>query len=449
MKKKLIDSFIFDSYSINPESKQFKFRYRLRHGAEESLFEEVLQFPTNLKWNKVNRDVLSSALEAIHLALGVSYWKAYCPKDILLPEYALSKDKANFWNKLYSEGLGEFFYRNKIDFRKLIEFPFSKEKQNVRTAKVKNNNRSLLLFGGGKDSLTSAEIMKSQGKKFTYFYVATGKRAGVADKLLPKDAIVVERFIDPKLFELNSRKEVYNGHIPISALISFIAELAAILYGYRYVVISNERSANYGNVRYLGREINHQWSKSIEFEHMLQDYTHGYITRDITQFSILRPYYEIKVVQMFSRYPKYFKHFTSCNRHFRVIRERPKELWCGECPKCVFVFSLMSVFIPKARLLKIFGKNMFDDRALLPIFKELLGLKKFKPFECVGTPEEMVLALFAGYRSGEYKDTPVMKMFEKEVLNKNYNILKIEKDVMVKHREHLIPKEFNSVLENI
>lgn len=37
---------------------------------------------------------------------------------------------------------------------------------------------------------------------------------------------------------------------------------------------------------------------------------------------------------------------------------------------------------------------MFTDENLIPLFQELMGLSGIKPFECVGTNEEMILALW-------------------------------------------------------
>ena len=358
----------------------------------------------------------------------------------------MSKDEAGFWNKIYENGLGEFFYKNKIDFRGLVRFPYGSKKLITINYKLKTNKRSLLLFGGGKDSIVSAELLKATKKDFTFFALATNNQIELARKLMPKGSIIVERRIDTQLFELNKEKGVYNGHIPISAIIAFVSEFVALIYGFRYVISSNEKSADYGNVKYLGKTINHQWSKSIEFEKMFQNYVHRYITPDVTYFSLLRPIYEIKIIEIFSRFPKYFHKFTSCNANFKIYKDKIKVNWCNNCPKCVFIFSIFSAFIPKKELIKIFGENLYEKKNLEPIFKELLGLRKFKPFECVGTSEEMILALFMAYRSGEYKASRIMDMFQKSVLKKDINILKIHRDLMKIYKTHLIPKEFNSII---
>ena len=185
----------------------------------------------------------------------------------------------------------------------------------------------------------------------------------------------------------------------------------------------------------------------MEAERIVQDYTKKFITPSVHYFSLLRPLYEIKIIEMFSRYPKYFHKFTSCNANFKIYKDKIKVNWCNNCPKCAFIFSIFSAFIPKKELIQIFGYNLYERNDLEPIFKELLGLQKFKPFECVGTPEEMVLALFMAYKSGDYKNAAIINLFQKTTLKKDYNILKIQKDLMQVHNTHLIPAEFKSVLK--
>lgn len=441
--------FIFDSYSIKPALKEVRLNYKILKGGREMFFEETLSFPKNLPWAKLPKETLDSALRSLHLICGLSYWKAHC-LPIEIPYYAMPKKEAVFWEKVYTRGLGEFFYKNKIDFRGLVKFPFAakaKESKSSPKNKLPAKHRSLLLFGGGKDSLVSAELLKSMKKDFTFFALATNNQIANQKKIMPKGSIIVERRIDPQLFELNKEKGVFNGHIPISAIIAFISEFSALIYGYKYVISSNEKSADYGNIKYLGQIVNHQWSKSIEFERMFQEYSHGYITPHVAYFSLLRPIYEIKIIEIFSRYSKYFHKFTSCNANFKIYKDKLKVNWCNICPKCVFIFTMLSAFLPKAELIKIFSDNLYKRVDLEPVFKELLGLKKFKPFECVGTPEEMILAIFMAYKSGEYRNDPIMNLFAKTILKKDYNILKIQKDLMKIYKPHFIPKEFSGALK--
>jgi hypothetical protein len=64
--------------------------------------------------------------------------------------------------------------------------------------------------------------------------------------------------------------------------------LVAYLYDYKYLVLSNELSANSGNTLWNGFEINHQYSKSLEFEKDFKNYVEENISDDLKYFSLLR-----------------------------------------------------------------------------------------------------------------------------------------------------------------
>ena len=202
-------------------------------------------------------------------------------------------------------------------------------------------------------------------------------------------SLKIQRFIDPQIFQRHEGS--YNGHIPISAIFAFVGLAASALYNYKNTIVGNEYSSNIGNAK----NVNHQWSKSAEFEAMFQNYIHKFITKDINYFSLLRQFYEIRIAELFARYKNYFSIFSSCNRNFKVNEKRTSSLWCGECAKCVFVFTILSPFIAHKELVKIFGKDLFADPKLEQMFKDITGRGKMKPFDCVGTFEEASAALAA------------------------------------------------------
>ncbi|MDE1988730.1 MAG: hypothetical protein KGI39_03465, partial [Patescibacteria group bacterium] len=237
----------------------------------------------------------------------------------------------------------------------------------------------------------------------------------------------IKRILDPKIFE--KYEGSYNGHIPISAIIAFVGLLSAAVYGYKYVIVANEHSSNFGNLRYRGETINHQWSKSSEFEKMLQEYTRKFITPDIVYFSLIRQFYEIRVAKMFSSHKKYFSLFTSCNKNFTVSKERPNSLWCGKCPKCAFAFLIFAPFLEKKELLNTFKKNLFTDKSLVPIFRDLLGFGKLKPFDCVGTFEESKAALFLS--SKKFSNDVVVKTFISKINDPQKIVKKVFKTISV------------------
>ena len=55
--------------------------------------------------------------------------------------------------------------------------------------------------------------------------------------------IAIGRRLAPELVQMN-REGALNGHIPVTAVNSAILLCASILYGFRYIVFSNERSAD-------------------------------------------------------------------------------------------------------------------------------------------------------------------------------------------------------------
>lgn len=372
---------------------------------------EILTFPT-LSFDSELTKKLEPFLAALHMILGISYWKLFCPRTIQIKNNLLSEEQAQFWNAVYTKGLGEFFYTNTIDYRGLVQFPWSPHATSPCVS-LQTTEHILLPMGGGKDSILSAELLKEEKKAFDIFVLNPTPLHKKVAELIGKVPVEVYRTLDPHMLDLSKKKSVYTGHVPMTAIYSFIALFVAAVRGDSTVVLSNERSANYGNIAYLGEEINHQWSKSEEFELLLQQYVQRWITPSITISSLLRKYDEIEIVERFVRYPQYFPYFSSCNRNFALDGSKNigESLWCGTCPKCAFVFSALAAYLPKETVVKIFGKNMYADKNLLPLYKALLGEEQSKPFECVGTPQEEKCAFDLAQQRGEYANDPVMQMY--------------------------------------
>ncbi len=440
-----MSQFIFESYTADISSGILSFSYILENQGEELRFHESLLLPAK-DMQPIPEPVLHQLLQAVHIVLGLSYWKTYCPKKLIINNFTLSQEQADYWNMVYTKGLGEFFYRNKIDYRGLIQFPYDKDHVQTTSSYQSDQKTYLVGIGGGKDSIVSAELLKKHAVPFEGFIIETQKSYPIIDSIIEKigvESVRVKRVIDPQLFRVNARTDVFNGHVPISSIYAWIGILISVLYGYRGLIVSNERSANIGNVSYLGSTINHQWSKSYEFERMLRKYIAAYISEDIEYLSLLRPFSEYSIVQLFAEYLQYFSVFSSCNRNFS-IQNSAQSLWCGDCPKCAFVFALLAAFVPQRQLLGIFGQNLFDKPSLAVTYEELLGVKGFKPFECVGTPAEIRLAMYKVHQKGEYADTLMMKRFEKDVLPKlnpqqlEDEVTSIDNSVLPEHFQHII-----------
>ena len=334
--------FKFSGYKIYAKSCKIVFKYSIEFYNQKPInFSEIIILPRASK--NLNKKDIYKFLEPLSLILGISYYKMYYPPKIET-FFKLSEKEAQFWNTVYRNGLGEFLYKNKLDPKKLAKFPYTK----IKTSPIRINvDDSILLgMGGGKDSLVAMKLLKNF--KTSLFLVETMRSDLVTEsiiKKLGKNSLKIKRMIDSKILEM---KDAYNGHIPISAVFAFLGILSAALYGHKYVAVGNAYTSNFGNLKYNGEIINHQWSKSAEFEKLFQEYTREFITPDIIYFSVLRQFHEIRVAKMFTQMRKeYFHLFTSCNKNFKVFGERQTNLWYGKCPKCAFVFLAFFPFIKR------------------------------------------------------------------------------------------------------
>ena len=189
-----------------------------------------------------------------------------------------------------------------------------------------------------------------------------------------------------------------------------------MLYGFDAIAFSNERSASSATLEYDGQPVNHQWSKGWAFERASSDCCTRASPRDLDYFSLLRPLSELAVAERFARTTRYDDVFSSCNRNFRILGPRPADRWCGQCPKCHFVFLALAPFMPKPRLLAIFGRNLLDDARSAPAFDALMEYRDHKPFECVGEGIESRAAMAALAARAEWREDALVARFADEIL---------------------------------
>ena len=345
---------------------------------------------------KIGDRVFQNLIFNLGLIELLSYWKATCSPQIIIKAGFLNSEQLSFWKDLIMRGMGQFFYENKINFNQPGFLKIISENNNnfKKFNKKLKKDKFLIAMGEGKDSIVTLELLKKKKLNLSCFVVNPNKiHFKILKKAGIKNFIIVERKIDPKLFESN-KKGFLNGHTPITALHSFLAVFCAILFNFGRVVFSNEKSSDESNLKYLGRNINHQYSKSSDFEKRFQSYIKEYLAGNIDYFSFLRHFSEIQIAKTFSKFPQYFPLFLSCNEAKKTYsgRKRPTFKWCCKCPKCLFVFAVLYPFLEEKQLIKIFGKNLFNDKSLLLIMKSLIGKGKPKPFECVGTKKESKMA---------------------------------------------------------
>lgn len=378
-------------------------------------FEEVLSFPAQVQraWSEIPETERNAFLDALSLVGGMSYYKAACPPEIVLEGVELSEQAAAFWTEVYRKGLGEFLAVNQLPFSRIAQVPAtvgSIKKIAPTEKEICTEILCLVLLGGGKDSITSARLL--QEAHLSFRFMTLGEHPiflETAEVLDSEPPLTVLRQLSPRIHELNAGG-YYNGHVPFSAYLAVVSTLLARLAGYTHVVASNEASAEEGNVLHDAVFVNHQYSKTLEFERSFQEYLGQEVSGSVSYFSLLRPFTEPEIVATFAEKAKAaFSVFSSCNRNFRLATSaRPSSRWCGKCPKCAFTYMMLSPHLDESELRSIFGANLWEDEGLLPVFRELLGLAGHKPWECVGTAEECRNAVFAVVK--KYNDTKIVPL---------------------------------------
>jgi len=448
---KEFQTFYFTWYTFDPKTLKASFFYSFDHDVD---FTETIDFscPGFTPINDLDKEILNTLLFHLSLALGISYYKLYPTENLVIEHGSLNQDQQKFWKTFYTQWLGEFFFRNNLSPKGRINF-VNWEKASPQKLFSTASNIPMIAIGWGKDSLVSIELVK---KLNIPFYTSTfGKdyylHKVVWDKIWAPRLLMI-RTMDVKIFDMN-QQGYYNGHVPISGIIAFVITTAAYIYNYKYIIMSNEKSANEGNTVMDGIEINHQRSKSYQFESDFSQYIKKYISPDIEYFSLLRWMYEIKIAKLFSQYQQYFDTFSSCNNNFKIIESNKTtdHRRCGVCPKCAFVYVTLRPFLNDNETQNIFGQELYDNKELLPLYKELLGIDGIKPFECVGTNEEVTYAMYLHYEriKNDSLIPPIMEVFKNEILPtlSPSDIINLEKKLFTLYTDETnIPEIFQSIL---
>jgi UDP-N-acetyl-alpha-D-muramoyl-L-alanyl-L-glutamate epimerase len=381
--------FIFENYHYDQSCSILSLRYRFDEGPQ---FQEelVFDFPQR-SLSPAASEVLDRIFRLIFLMAGVSYYKAFIPKRLNCEAFPLDRAASEFLQAFYEKGLAEFAFTNQVSLRGHFEVRSSAIPSATAIA-LELPRRTCVPVGGGKDSIVSLECLKRAGEPLILFALGDAGPIGACIAAANLPFIRVHRRLDWGLFDLNQAGAL-NGHVPITGILSAIALAAAVMSGFDVIAMSNEHSASAPNLRIDDIPINHQYSKSFEFEKMFSDFVQTHISPSIAYFSLLRPVSEIEIARRFSGYPEYFEVFRSCNTAFRQTPAARGTKWCGNCPKCRFVFLALAPFLRKRELIGIFGRNLLDDETQQEGFAALCGLRAHKPFECVGEIDESAAVL--------------------------------------------------------
>ncbi|HOW24925.1 MAG TPA: hypothetical protein PK711_04575 [Bacteroidales bacterium] len=385
--RKKYPTFLFESYSVIPSRNDLTLEFSFSI-SDTFFFKPRLIISLD---HFHDRTIIDSPLFhqiVIHIGLieMISYWKATCSPKVIIRPVHLDKWQVDWWKKLFYHGLGEFIYTNSIETDQESLVTLLPEGNSISSHSTFHSEEGYIVpIGGGKDSCVSLRLLSEYPCRP---YMLNPRQS--ASQILRQsgftesESVIFHRNIHPQLLELN-RKGFLNGHTPFSALIAFTSLLASLLTGYRNIALSNESSANEATVPHT--TINHQYSKTFEFENDFREYCFSYISRDINYFSLLRPLNELQIAHLFSGMREYFPYFRSCNEGSH------SDSWCGRCAKCLFTYIILSPFLEENELIRIFGYNLLDNYLLKDLFDQLTGVSDEKPFECVGTVHEVNAAV--------------------------------------------------------
>lgn len=426
---------------LEPKIDQNKalFAYSYTDGGASFSFQEEHVFPFSIQDSK--------AVRALAIATSISYFKLHLAPKIHI-EWLLSQPEINFWQWLFRNGFSELVYHNKLQWDAVDHITISSgiKTQNFDSQKKSYRQKAVVGIGGGKDSSLAVELLKKINIPVLGFATKVRSIPLLQEnaKALDIPLYEVERKTDPQLLTL--KENVYLGHVPISLVYALTGVLIAEHEKSNYVVVANETSADESNTTWLGRTVNHQWSKTSEFEEKLQKFVHETISSEITYFSILRPLGGLRVTHLFSKMcPHVFHAFSSCNKNF-TIEQSGAHRWCGTCAKCLGTNILLSASIPLEKRIQIFGNDIYQDSNLTHLFKELVGLSPVKPFDCVATRAEMCLAATLD---------PQIKISSlgKSISLSDWKKIELEavkaRHWMYGYRLNFIPEEINKVLRGI
>ena len=424
--------FSFSGYRYEPENG----RATLSYAVDGQELHEEITFPW-APWpvDASRQAAFLQALELLHLIAGISYYKAGLAERIDPGTSNMDPVVAEFLQQLYTQGLGEFAYVNKLDLSGLIRFE-SNTDEPPAVMDVDLPERALVAMGGGKDSLVCLQILREAGIDVQPACVGNSSLIGETARAAGLPLIRIQRNLSPVLTELNA-SGAWNGHVPVTAINSAILLCAGLLYGYRYIVFANESSANEATLEdRLGNEINHQYSKSVVFEKSFRKVITQRVSAGIEYFSLLRSFSEIAITRKFSELTDFHPVFSSCNRNFHQDGSHIKGRWCQDCPKCRFAALALAPFMSPEQLIAIQGVDLLDQEGQIQGFKALCGLGEHKPFECVGSIAESRAAIKNLSLDPEWQKRKIIKALADLPEITQSGELELQAD---KEAEHYIP----------
>lgn len=383
-------TFTYVGVEVEPTSRSVTCRYL----ADETPFVETARFDGSVDLTRPGIDEMA---RLYFLVAGLSYYKATAARTIDLGATPVGPATVALLRACVTEGLGEFAYRNSMPPLD-IELAGGTDVVPRRATALARGH--LVPFGGGIDSIVTTSLVTEDDLDAALFIVGARRERFVAiEDAATRTKLPITRcgrYLDDKI--LHPREHGYlDGHVPVTAMVSSLALIAAVASSRCGVAMSNERSASSPTIVDGGVAINHQWSKSLEFEDLLRAAIGEHLDGGPTYASWLRDRSELWVASELARRPEFLGSFMSCNRAFRQDPAARASTWCGECAKCLFIDLVLAPFVDRETLEQIFsGREPIADGARIDDLAVLVGVEDDgRPFECVGDKQECATALVA------------------------------------------------------
>jgi hypothetical protein len=428
------DAFVVADRSLDLATGEAAFTYRL--GGDE--FTERLTLDPG--WlGEVDPVRLDAALDLVHLVMGTSYYKLRAPGRVLV-QRPVTKAQAAVAEAAYTHGLGEFAAVNRLPVPH--EVAFDLELTDDLPAPVDGGGREALLpVGGGKDSALALVVVTpatALAVNPTDAQRDVARAAGVP-------LVGVRRRLDPLLGE-RTRAGGLNGHVPVTAINSAISTLVAVLGGFDPVVFANERSADEETLTVNGARVNHQYSKSYEFERL---FAAAAAEVGVGYFSLTRQLSELATVAAVANLPDLRGEILSCNRSYTQAHMggEATQRWCLHCDKCLFTFLCFAVFLAPDEALEVFGGDPLTDLSLADGFRRLWATDK--PFDCVGERAESAAAMAHLAHSTAWGDHAVVRALGEEAASFAAVTGATVEGFLPPRGEHSVPDRYLTSLQRV
>ena len=358
----------------------------------ERTFSETVRFPVPLP----NEPWVGRVIDLLAAVSALSYAKALAPATIALGPLRLTAAGRALVESACGDGMAEFSHHTKIPLPvELGEAPMGSDSDRREPS---GGLRPMIPLGGGRDSAVVACALDDLDP--VLMSIGGGDAARRVAAALGRDLVVVGREIDHQILEMNAAGAP-NGHIPITAITMLVSVLCAAALGADAVVMANEASASSPTRIVDGVAVNHQHSKSHDFEMLLCDALAS-VGSTVECFSVLRDRDDTDISRVFaSKCAVMHQTVVSCNKAGLRDAARRSARWCCNCAKCRSVYLSLAPHMAPQSLESMFGADLLADLAQTPGFAELLD-EESKPFECVQTVDEARAAVLHLAGSSEW-----------------------------------------------